>query len=108
MTRKELLDALGEIYTPKFGDWELVVQHTLTEPTCPSATVRPEFAMGEHRFSGFTAWADDVDAAIDLALESAYRALIKREPYNLDGQPFSNRGDAEALAAIIAELDRKS
>lgn len=103
LNREELLSALGSIYCPTIGDWEISLHHTLTEPTCPGATVKPENEYGS-TFSGFVCIADTIDAAIDGALQQAYDVLILRKGFE-PGVPWTNRGDDAELARILKALD---
>lgn len=103
LSRKQLLDALGSLYTPQIGDWELTLHHTLTEPTCPGATVKPENKHGSS-FSGFMSIGNTIDQAIDGALQQAYDVLILRKGFE-PGVPWTNRGDDAELAKIIHALD---
>lgn len=105
MTRDDLLKVLGRLYTPEIGDWELTLHHTLTEPTCPTATVRPEYTEG-CKFGGFVAMGGTIDEAIDGALIQAYETLILRKGFE-PGVPWTNFEDEPELERIIAALDNK-
>lgn len=105
LTRDQLLDALGNLYTSEFGDWELAVYHTLTEPTCPTAIVKPENEASA--FEGFVCTADTLEEAIDGALRQAYSAMILREGFE-PGVPWTNAEDGAELAKLIQALDKKN
>lgn len=105
MTRDDLLKVLGRLYTPEIGDWELTLHHTLTEPTCPTAIVRPEYTEG-CKFGGFVAMGGTIDEAIDGALIQAYETLILRKGFE-PGVPWTNFEDEPELERIIAALDNK-
>lgn len=105
LTRDELLTVLGSLYTREVGDWELTLHHTLTEPTCPGATVKPENPHGS-TFSGFMAMGDTIEEAIHGALLQAYEVLILRKGFE-PGVPWTNRGDDVELQKIIKALDNK-
>lgn len=106
LTTDEMLDALGALYTPEYGDWVLTVHHILTEPTCPSASIAPEdwYERNGPEFGGFQAMADTIEGAVAAAVLSAYSVLIQRLPFR-PGVPWTNFADDESLKGIIAALD---
>ena len=98
----EMMRALGEIYTPEFGDWALHVRHTLTEPTCPTATIEQEYDNGLGLY--FRADADTIDQAISAVVAQAYRCLILREVFT-PLVPWSNPGDKTGPQRMWAAID---
>lgn len=91
--RQKRMETLASLYERTGLDWELVVRHSLTEPTCPTAIVRPEGIKG---FGRYRADEDTIDAAIDRALELAYRELIEGRVGEPDF-PLSSERDAALL-----------
>lgn len=71
----EKIRALGDLWDRKKADWELYVSHCLTEPTCPTAIVRVE-GSADNRYR---ADRDTIEAAINAAVDMAYRELILGE-----------------------------
>lgn len=57
-------------------DWELSINHSLTEPTCPTAIIRAE----NNKLLKWQYWradCDTIDGAIDAVIDLAYRALFE-------------------------------
>jgi len=81
---REACDALGGLYTKTGFDWELVIRHTLTEPTCPMAIVRVEQWPGhsprpeEADLPEFGRIADTIEEAALAALAAAKEWLDGR------------------------------
>lgn len=89
VTRDEKLAALRDGLWGKTGrDWILEVSAVLTEPVCPSASVRPE-GSNETRY---TFVADTVEEALDGAVDLAYRGEILGEKVR-GNLPFTNPDD---------------
>ncbi|WP_024516880.1 hypothetical protein [Bradyrhizobium sp. Tv2a-2] len=74
MTLEEMWTALGECWTREFGELELRVHHTLTEPTCPTAVISTEDESGPSWRSD----QDTIEAAIYQVTAAAYVTLIER------------------------------
>lgn len=103
LTTDEMIKALGIIYTPEFGDWDLTTSASLTEPTCPSATIAPEYE-NDLGFS-FQAYGDTVEEAVAGAVKQAFEALVARQGFR-PLVPWTNPGDATGLARVLEAMDR--
>jgi len=76
MTRDDKLAAIGgAAWQTTQQDWVLTAGTILTEPVCPSCSIHPEDGKGPR----YSAVADTLDAAIDRAVDLAYRALVLGE-----------------------------
>ncbi len=100
---KTMMEALGSCWTEEFGELELEVHHTLTEPTCPMAMVRTESREG---VVYFRVDEDTIDAAIFGAVSAAYDTLILRKP-KPSTVPWSDRGEDENLKKLLTALDAR-
>lgn len=101
-TREEMFSALGNCWTKEFGELELRVFHTLTEPTCPTAIIATEGGDGP-------SWRVDCDSiaeAVDAVLLVAYITLIERKPKPLTF-PAPDANEDQKVAAFLAALDAK-
>lgn len=86
----DAMDRLSTLYALTGEDWELDLNHSLTEPTCPCAIIQPEgWNISRYRYD-----CDTIEEAITRACEAVYREVVLRErvspacPYTegLDGQ----------------------
>ena len=102
MTLKEMWDALGDCWTEEFGELELTVQHTLTEPTCPTATIQTEIDDGPH----WRADQDTIEEAIYQATAAAYLTIVRREPKPMTC-PVTDFNEDERVRNFLAALDRR-
>lgn len=101
-TTEEMLDALGNCWTEEFGELELTVHHTLTEPTCPSAIIATENKNGP-------SWRTDEDTipgAISKAVTAAYITIIERNPKPMTF-PAPDVDEDQRVAKFLAALDAK-
>lgn len=99
---KEMWDALGKCWTQEFGEIELTVNHTLTEPTCPTAIIATEDESGPR----WRADQDTIDEAIYVATYAAYLTLIKREPKPMTC-PVADINEDEKVGVLLAAIDKK-
>ena len=101
-TRAEIFAALGNFWTREYGELELEVHHTLTEPSCPTAIVRTEGEEGPR----WRADANTIDDAIDIALAAAYVTLVQRKPKPMTC-PISDIDEDVRLANFLAAIDAR-
>jgi len=99
-SHEKMLEALGGLWC-KFGELELIVHHVLTEPVCPTATIRFEF--GPPGFY-FRTDMDTIDEAVKTVVAAAYITLIERRP-KPDTFPVGERDEDKNLAAVLAAID---
>lgn len=98
-----MLEALGELWTPEYGELELEVHQSLTEPVCPTATI--SFEDGPKAFY-FRTDMDTIDEAIRTVVAAAYITLIERRP-KPDTFPVGERDEDKNLAAVLAAIDEQ-
>ncbi len=99
MELKDYCDKLEDLYSLTGHDWVLDVSHILTEPTCPTATIRPERTnMVRYRVD-----RDTIEEAIQVACDLVQREVILRETIRSDC-PFTNPDDAHYDKWIVARL----
>ena len=102
MTRDELRDALGGLYSRTDMDWTLTVRQSLTEPTGACATVHPD----EHpEFAGFAAWGDTPEEAITTAMALAHQRMIVGDENTPNLKPWTNPGECDLPAMWLARGD---
>lgn len=101
-TRDEIFKALGNFWTQEYGELELEVHHTLTEPTGPMAVVKTEAEEGPC----WRADADTIDEAIDIALAAAYVTLVQRKPKPMTC-PIGDIDEDVRLANFLAAIDAR-
>lgn len=82
------LKPLSDLYSKTRQDWVLEVSHILTEPTCPTATIRPE-GSNSLRYS---VHRDTVVEAIVAAADIACREMIHGVPIQSES-PVTNPDD---------------
>lgn len=82
------IEALSELYDKTGEDWVLSVSVILTEPTCPTAIVRPE---GKNNLR-WSAHAGTIEEAINTAVDLAYREMILGEIIQPE-TPITNSDD---------------
>lgn len=101
-TLEEMWGALSECWTQEFGELELIVTHTLTEPTCPTAVISTESDAGP----SWRADQDTIDEAIYTATAAAYLTIVQRHPKPLTF-PAPDLNEDERVASFLAALDRR-
>ncbi len=101
-TTEEMFDTLGNCWTEEFGELELAVHHTLTEPTCPSAIIATENKNGP----SWRADEDTVPEAISRAVTAAYTTIIERNPKPMTF-PAHDVDEDKRVAKFLAALDVK-
>jgi hypothetical protein len=99
---KKMRDALGECWTEEFGELELTVNHTLTEPTCPTAIITTESQDGP----SWRADHDSIEEAIYAATAAAYITIVRREPKPMTF-PAPDSNEEKRVADFLAALDRR-
>jgi hypothetical protein len=99
---KEMWDALGDCWTQEFGELELTVNHTLTEPTCPTAIIATERDAGPR----WRADQDTIDDAIYAATAAAYITIVRREPKPMTF-PVSDSNEEKRVADFLTALDKR-
>lgn len=68
------LEKIGdELWKRTQRDWELRLQHSLTEPTCPTAIISCE----DEGFMYWRADADTIDEAFDRVIDTCYAYLFE-------------------------------
>lgn len=99
---EELREALAGLWTRAYGELEIQVRYTLTEPACPTAIITTE--TGEGPF--FRADQDTIPMAVRHVMLVAYCALILRQPVSLvDTHPLADQLNSEKVATFLATLD---
>jgi hypothetical protein len=98
----EMWDALGDCWTEDFGELELTVNHTLTEPTCPTAIIATESDDGPR----WRADQDTIEQAIYTATLAAYMTIIERKPKPMTF-PAPDSNEDKRVADFLAALDRR-
>lgn len=101
-TLKEMWDALGDCWTPEFGELELTVNHTLTEPTCPTAIIATEVEDGPR----WRADQDTIDEAIYVVTAAAYVTIVRRPAKPLTF-PAPDADEDNQVKAFLAALDAR-
>lgn len=99
---EEMKEALSHMWTPEFGELELTVHHTLTEPTCPTAIVRTDEDSGP-------SWRADcgtIEEAIFQAIAATYITLVLKKPKPLTF-PARNSDEDERLRKFFAALEAR-
>jgi hypothetical protein len=82
----EKMDRVGnELWQRTKTDWVLTLSHDLTEPTCPTAVIRP--ADRAEKLQYWRADADTIDEAISRVVDLAHAALFDGAPGT--GTPWS-------------------
>jgi len=82
-----LMEIVGdELWRRTKTDWVLTVNHDLTEPTCPTATIRP--ADEDENWQRWRADRDTIEDAIETVLAVAHAALFAGSADT--GVPWSN------------------
>lgn len=111
MTRQEMLDAIGSLYTSEFGDIKLSVSLILTEPVCPTATIvfeESEVEGGDQAdYPYFRADEGTIDESIDAVVRLAYEGLVNR---NANANSFLGLPDSaqkDGLISFWAAVDKK-
>lgn len=101
-TREIMWKALGGCWTQEFGELELTVSHTLTEPTCPTAIIGTEDKSGPC----WRADADTIDEAINIATRAAYLTIVerKRKPMTF---PAPDINENVTVAKFLAAVDKR-
>lgn len=99
---KEMWDALGDCWTQEFGELELEVHHTLTEPTCPTAIIKTEDEGGP----SWRADQDTIEEAIYQATAAAYVTIIQRREKPMTF-PAPDANEDERVRKFLAALDAR-
>jgi hypothetical protein len=99
-TYEEMLEALGEMWTERYGELELKVNCILTEPTCPTAIIKTERRQGPM----FRADCDTIEEAIRTVVRAAYITLVERKP-KPDTFPFDNLDSEKRVRLFLKTLD---
>ena len=95
MSIKEDLDKLADLYSITWADWHININHCLTEPTCPSASITPETHDGEmDDLMRYVAWGNTIEEAIHASVELVYNELILGKPPYMEA-PWTNPADAK-------------
>lgn len=102
-TVAEMWEALGECWTSDFGELELEVRHTLTEPTCPTAIIVTESTDGP----SWRADCETIEEAIRVVTTAAYVTIIERKPKPLTF-PAPRIDEDDRLARFLAALDLRA
>lgn len=102
MTRDEMLTVLSELYTRTGMDWHLKVDHCLTEPTCPTAVVVPEYFQD---LSLFRCDADTIEQAVDGALA---RAVLWMRGKDQPESVFTGNFMDEEILALCLRVGEQS
>lgn len=103
LTLQEMWAALGDCWTQEFGELEIVVRHTLTEPTCPTAVVGTEL---EDKGPSWRADQDTIDEAIFAATKAAYMTIIERKPKPLTF-PAPDIDEDSKVAKLLSAIDKR-
>jgi hypothetical protein len=99
---EKMWEALGECWTQEFGELELTVNHTLTEPTCPMAVIATESDDGP----SWRADQDTIEQAIYTATVAAYMTIVERKPKPMTC-PVTDANEDRRVADFLAALDRR-
>lgn len=70
-----LLKPLSKLYTETGEDWIIEIHHILTEPTCPTVTIRPErWPIARYRFD-----CDSIEEGVALATQRVTDEILNRQ-----------------------------
>jgi len=87
---EDKLKPLSGLYSKGWGDWVIEVHHILTEPTCPTVTIRPENSNAAR----YSVHRDTIVEAIAAAADLVYREQVLGEAITPES-PISNPDDRE-------------
>jgi len=87
---EDKLKPLSGLYSKGWGDWVIEIHHILTEPTCPTATIRPENSNAAR----YSVHRDTVVEAIAAAADLVYREQVLGQPITPES-PITNPDDRE-------------
>jgi len=87
---EDKLKLLSGLYAKGWGDWIIEIHHILTEPTCPTVTIRPENSNAAR----YSVHRDTVVEAILAAADLVYREQVLGEAITPES-PITNPDDRE-------------
>ena len=104
MFSKDSLAKLENLYGKTGMDWDLRIDHCLTEPTCPTISIQPE-GMSVTRY---TVWCDPdkVEEALAGLVDRVHREVILGETIE-PSAPFTNPDDVK-LVRLLGEWGKSA
>lgn len=102
-TLQEMWDALSDCWTSEFGELGLHVNHTLTEPTCPTAIISTEIENGP----SWRADQDTIEDAIYQATAAAYATIIERAPKPITF-PAPGKNEESRVQKFLDAIDARA
>lgn len=107
LTLSEKLEALSRCWTPEFGELELNIHHTLTEPTCPTAVLRTEAQPDRSKGPVYIVRVDcdTIAEAFESCVNHAYRLLVEGKE-RVDTIPWTEPGE-ERIGEIVAAIKQQ-
>lgn len=94
MTKRDYLESiigdLGGLYTATGNDWSLRLHQSLTEPTCPTASIQPDgWSLSRYRVD-----ADSIEKSLRETVARVRSEILDRHIVG-HAAPFTNPDDAE-------------
>jgi hypothetical protein len=103
LSLQEMWTALGDCWTQEFGELEIIVRHTLTEPTCPTAIIGTE---KEDAGPSWRADQDTIEQAIFVATKACYMTVIERKAKPMTF-PAPDIDEDEKVTKFLSALDAR-
>lgn len=85
---RTISDKLAKLYDITKDDWTLSISVSLTEPTCPVASIAPDGS----NMTRYTYWGDTIEDAVNKAVEAVYQEVILGNRVEPEA-PFTNPDD---------------